>query len=60
MRTEDLQGVAFREWVLNYIQYYYLIVLHKKRVEKTVVKKISETEKYQLLHTYQNIITSGM
>jgi hypothetical protein len=29
MRTEDLQGVAFREWVLNYIQFSTIISLFK-------------------------------
>jgi hypothetical protein len=37
MRTEDPQGVTFREWVLNYIQYYYLIVLHKKYNNNTLL-----------------------
>jgi hypothetical protein len=58
MRTEDLQGVAFREWVLNYIQYYYLIVLHKKRVGKTVKKYLKL--KISIIAYIPNIITSGM
>jgi hypothetical protein len=55
MRTEDLQGVAFREWVLNSIQYYYFIVLQKKQWKNS--EKISETENINYcIHTKYNHI----